>query len=189
MAFPIDALPPDMRALFEHLHCPVCLELKANTKTVCKQGHLLCGGCITGVMSARLPAKCPTCRQFMIGPVPCQPINALAQALGITVDDPVPAPAPAPVPAPAPAPAQQPVPVARRAAGSTTTGRIKYRVLVLRKLSPTAQHAVLNRGRITKVAVELAFELRSYRRYYGQLYRGPFPVDLVSFGRDGVIGA
>ena len=90
MAFPIEQLAPDVAKLFEHLQCPVCLDICADSKMICKAGHLMCGGCLKGLRGG----KCPTCRDFLIGPVPCQPINSLAQALGIT-----PPPPPAPPPA------------------------------------------------------------------------------------------
>ena len=88
MSFPIDQLAPDVAALFKHLECPVCLDVKADTLTICKSGHVCCSGCFRAMNGNR----CPTCREFVIGPVPCQPINSLAQALGIVPEPPAPRP-------------------------------------------------------------------------------------------------
>ena len=101
MAFPIDQLTPDVAALFKHLECPVCLEVKADTLTICKSGHACCRGCY-GAMNGN---RCPTCREYVIGPVPNQPVNALAQALGIVSEAPE-APAPPPQAAAVQRPAQ-----------------------------------------------------------------------------------
>jgi hypothetical protein len=87
MAFPIDQLPTDVAALLEHLQCPVCIEIKANTRLACEAGHALCAECVSQLK--RDKRSCPTCRQaLLVKPVVCQPINTLAQALGITAPPP-----------------------------------------------------------------------------------------------------
>lgn len=109
-AFPIDALGPDVRALFEHLECSVCLELQADMLVVCDGGHSVCKVCYDGVcnMGGSNSRKCPTCRNAMAIPRPNLAVNGVAAALGLQPRAAAPA-APAAAPAPAPAAPAQPV--------------------------------------------------------------------------------
>jgi hypothetical protein len=97
--FPIDALGPDVRALFEHLECSVCLELQADMLIVCDSGHSVCKVCYDGVcnMGGSNSGKCPTCRNSTGNPRPNLAVSGVAAALGIQPRSAAPAP-PAAVP-------------------------------------------------------------------------------------------
>jgi hypothetical protein len=50
----------------DHLLCPICLDAAPNHVYQCRDGHLLCSGCLDELRArarlARKPPKCPTCR-------------------------------------------------------------------------------------------------------------------------------
>ena len=85
MAFPIDALGPDVTALFRHLECPICLDLQSDMKILCDGGHSVCSVCYDGMMRSQYlnGRKCPTCRKPVSQSRPNTAVNALVQALGI----------------------------------------------------------------------------------------------------------
>lgn len=85
MAFPIDALGPDVRALFAHIECPICLDLQSDLQILCDGGHSVCSVCYDGMMRSQYlnGRKCPTCRKPVSQPRPNTAVNALVQALNI----------------------------------------------------------------------------------------------------------
>jgi hypothetical protein len=94
-AFPIDALGPDVRALFEHLECAVCLDLQADMQVVCEGGHSMCKVCYDGVCMSSGPNSrptCPCCRNPMTNPRPNLAVNGVVAALGIQPRSAAPAP-------------------------------------------------------------------------------------------------
>ena len=96
-AFPIDALGPDVRALFEHLECAVCLDLQSDMLVVCENGHSMCKVCYEELIRCSGPncRKCPSCRNPIAMPRPNLAVNGLVAALGIKPRSAPPAPAPA----------------------------------------------------------------------------------------------
>ena len=157
MAFPIDQLAPDVAALFKHLECPICLDVKADTLTICKSGHVCCKGCFHSMNGNR----CPTCREFIIGPVPNQPINALAQALGIVPEPSVPHPqAPAEPPAfivPVPAPVRRqranPLALPLYLAQSPTVRRARNQVQTYIRKFNRIKEAARDGNRLTRITL------------------------------------
>ena len=188
-----------MVALLDNLNCPVCLEIKADTLIVCKYGHALCKNC--AVETKRFNPSCPTCRvPFLSEPVICQPINALASALGIQHSAPVGAPVPAvasvPVPVvasvPVPVVADVPVPVAADIPVSEWPpfrGRQQLRLSIqsyIRKYKKLSQDGLVQR---INVARKAAVRLRQFKHVTGGIvYDGPMPPaeSGFMFGRDGL---
>lgn len=84
-AFPIDALGPDVVALFRHLECPVCLELQSDMVVLCESGHSVCAVCCASLQRFQQPEarKCPTCREPIVKPRPNLAVNGVVGALGI----------------------------------------------------------------------------------------------------------
>jgi hypothetical protein len=93
-AFPIDALGPDVRALFEHLECAVCLDLQADMLVVCEGGHSMCKVCYEELIRCSGPncRKCPSCRSPIAMPRPNLAVNGLVAAMGIKPRSAPPAP-------------------------------------------------------------------------------------------------
>ena len=101
-AFPIDALAPDVRALFQHMECAVCLDLQSDMLVVCESGHSVCKVCYDGVCMTGGPGgrKCPSCRTTMANPRPNLAVNGVVAALGIQPRSAASAPPAAPAAAP-----------------------------------------------------------------------------------------
>ena len=88
-AFPIDALGPDVAALFRHLECAVCLELQSDMVVLCESGHSVCAVCCASLQRFQQPEarKCPTCREPIVKPRPNLAVNGVVSALGIKPRD------------------------------------------------------------------------------------------------------
>ena len=170
----------------KHFSCPVCLQLRHSTRVVCYSGHILCEECL-GKIRAGAGATlgwCPSCRLPLLpNPVACQPINALADALGIE-PDPVPLPtlsnsvsAPAAVPAPATAP-----PTAQRR--TSLRRSVQAQIRKCKKIHKEAPSADLPRTdrlwilhyiKIRRAVMSARTKLRVYHRELQVPYDGDLP--------------
>jgi hypothetical protein len=201
-AFPVEHLAPDVAALLENLHCPVCIELTANAHIACESGHMLCVECISNVK--RAGGRCPTCRQPLLAkPLVCQPINAVALALGVERAEPANNPHVAPAPAP-PArwrfPVHPPRPLADLAAerhrqrANIQAWVRKYVKSVqerngMRGVNHNERDVSKARARCQKAASTLAQKLAQYATAWDAPFDGAMPPPVFNFeyNRDGSV--
>lgn len=57
---------PNIPDLDNGYECPICMDLMVGTKTICENGHCICGICLKNILAVRGTVYCPLCRSSLL---------------------------------------------------------------------------------------------------------------------------